>query len=250
VGGLGKVVFMNNEQWTIPLKIKRALLDALFPIHCLGCEKEGCWLCPDCRGAICAKPLFLCPGCGCFSPGGTTHVRCAERTPLSALVSPYHYANPTVRRLIKEYKYHGAAEIEKILIALTVSASEKMRTLLPQHATVVALPLHASRERMRGFNQAATIANALAGVIGAKTGTSLKRLKRTEEQARLKTAERHENCQKAFSSTPIAGDVVLVDDVITSGATMRAAAMALKEAGARTVTGFALAHGRGNRLAG
>lgn len=223
-------------------------MDALFPIHCLGCGKEGGWLCADCFSAIRPLPLFLCPGCGRESAGGTTHPRCAKLTPLSALISPYHYADPSVRRLIKEYKYHGATEIEKILIGLTVSGVNKLRTLFPGSAVVAPMPLHASRERERGFNQSATIGGAVASVLGAKMSAHLKRVRRTEEQARLSPEERDENCRRAFSCSPIEGDVILVDDVITSGETMRAAASALRAAGADRVIGFALAHGRGDRL--
>ena len=223
-------------------------MDALFPIYCLGCEKEGGWLCADCLSAISAKPLFLCPGCGLASAGGTTHRRCADDTPLAALISPYHYADPPVRRLIKEYKYHGAGEIEKILCGLTASGVDKLKTLFPAPAMVVPMPLHASRERLRGFNQAATIGGVVAERLKLKTATPLKRRKRTEEQARLDPAERRENCRRAFACAPMSGDVILVDDVVTSGETLRAAAQALRDAGASRVIAFALAHGRGDRL--
>jgi ComF family protein len=239
---------MDNGPWTIPTKIKRAFLDALFPIYCLGCDKEGGWLCSDCQSAISAKPLFLCPGCGLASAGGVVHSRCADDTPLAALISPYHYADPKVRRLIKEYKYHGAREIERILCGLTASGVNKLKTLFPASAVIVPMPLHASRERWRGFNQAATIGSVVAQTLGLTMSSPLHRRKKTEEQARLETAERRENCQRAFFSAPVTGDVVLVDDVITSGETLRSAAQALRDAGASRVIGFALAHGQGDRL--
>jgi len=229
-------------------KAKRAFLDALFPIYCAGCRREGYWLCPDCTAAIRIMPLFLCPGCGRLSPGGMTHPRCSTLTPLSALVSPYHYANPSIRRLIKDYKYHGALPIERLLVGLTGNGARSLRTLFPQEAVIVPMPLYGSRERERGFNQAATLARALGQALSLKVAMPLSRIRRTEEQARLTSAERRENCQRAFACTPLAGDYILVDDVVTSGATMRAAAEALKKAGARRVTGFALAHGRGDRF--
>ena len=177
-----------------------------------------------------------------------THLRCASLTPLSALISPYHYAEPAVRRLIKEFKYHGATEIEKILVGLTASGVNKLRTLFPTTAIVVPMPLHLSRERARGFNQAAILGGVVSETLGTKMSMPLKRVKRTEEQARLSTPERNENCRRAFLSAPVSGDVILVDDVITSGETMAAAAQALRDAGASRVFGFALAHGRGDRL--
>lgn len=223
-------------------------MDALFPIYCLGCHKEGCWLCVDCHSLIKIKHLNLCPGCGLASVGGLTHGVCKSLTPLDALVSPYHYADPVLRGLIKEYKYHGAIEIEKVLSGLSSSAVMAGRTLLPQKAIVVPMPLHASRERMRGFNQALSLSKTIAQALNFSVTEPVSRTRRTAEQASLSSVERSVNCNKAFESIAITGEVILVDDVITSGATMNAAATALKKAGATRVIGFALAHGSGNRL--
>lgn len=178
-----------------------------------------------------------------------THSRCRGASGLDALVSPYHYANPALRRLIKEFKYRGSPEIGNIIVNLTSASAQSLFTLFPKEAVVVPLPLHRSRERQRGFNQAATIGKALADALDLHMSPLLVRVRRTEEQARLSTAERMENCRRAFSAPrEIAGHVVLVDDVVTSGATMSAAAEAIKRAGALSVTGFALAHGRGDRF--
>lgn len=102
---------------------------------------------------------------------------------------------------------------------------------------------------MRGFNQAERLAAAVAETLSLRMEKPLKRVKATDEQARLKLSERHANCLSAFLSTPLCGDYILVDDVVTTGATMKAAAMAMKAAGAHTVIGFALAHGSGDELA-
>lgn len=192
--------------------------------------------------------MYLCAGCGRAAPGGVTHERCRRRTPLDALVSPYHYADPLMRSLIKEYKYHGAAEIGRILSGLAAVGARSLFTLLPAGAAIVAMPLHGSRERWRGFNQTAVLAQAVAAALGAKTSAPLVRARRTEEQAQLDIGEREKNCGRAFKCAKIVGEAVLVDDVVTSGATLRAAALAMKKAGASKVTGFALAHGRGDRL--
>jgi ComF family protein len=243
---LGKITVENFK--TQFAQAKRAFLDALFPIHCLGCGKEGGWLCADCLGAVRISPLLLCPGCGRFSPAGTTHRACDKSTPLDALVSFYHYADPVLRGLVKEYKYHGAADIENILAGLTAAGVRSHRTFFSEKAVVVPMPLHPSRERERGFNQAAAIGAATARALGVATAQPLSRVRRTAEQARLSAAQRGENCDRAFKSVPLVGEIILVDDVITSGATMAAAAKALKKAGAQRVTGFAFAHGSGDRF--
>ena len=88
----------------------------------------------------------------------------------------------------------------------------------------------------------------LDAAIAEAKAKNMEAQKRTEEQARLSPAERRENCRRAFVSAPVTGDIILVDDVVTSGETLAAAASALKAAGARRVFAFALAHGRGDRL--
>ena len=223
-------------------------MDALFPIYCFGCQKEGCWVCTDCHSVIKIAPLNLCPGCGLASAGGMTHVACRGLTSLDALVSPYHYANPVLRALLKEYKYHGAVEIEKILSGFASAAVFKTRTFFPGKAVVVPMPLHPSRERMRGFNQSMSLTKSIAQTLSFAVAEPVSRVRRTSEQALLTTTERNINCREAFKSINITGEVVLVDDVVTSGATMNAAAKALKMAGAARVIGFALAHGSGDRL--
>jgi ComF family protein len=228
---------------------KRAFLNALFPINCCGCGKEGTWACPDCLAALRIMPLNLCPGCGRVSPAGVRHGSCRKKTDLDALVSPYHYADPFVRGLIKDYKYHGALEIEKVLKALAANGARTLATGFPKAASVVPLPLHVSRERERGFNQAERLAQAVAEALGATVVAPLVRVRKTAEQAKLAVAQRQKNCHGAFSCKNVSGDFILVDDVVTSGETMKAAATALKKAGARTVAGFALAHGHGDLLA-
>ncbi len=227
-------------------QIKRAFLDALFPIHCFGCESEGVRLCADCLSSIRVMPLMLCPGCGRAAPGGRTHAACRAKTPLAALVSPYHYADPRLRGLIKEYKYHGARDIERLLSGLTAAGVRALLPFLPRAAQIVPMPLYPARERARGFNQASVLGAVVAQTLGGKMEKPLSRIRRTDEQARLSVLERMENCHRAFSSAPVSGICLLIDDVVTSGATMRAAAEELKKAGAHEVVGFALAHGRGD----
>lgn len=239
---------MNHEQFNLK-RIKRAFLDALFPIHCHGCGREGERACAACLAGLRLIPLNLCPACGRDAAGGTRHRRCADDSSLDALISPYHYANPLLRGLIKDYKYHGAVDIAKILSALAAVGTRALKTRFPTSAAVITMPLYAARERTRGFNQAACLARAVADALGCEVINPLTRIRRTKEQASLTPKERQINCRQAFSCAPVSGEIILVDDVVTSGETMEAAAAAIKKAGATRVTGFALAHGAGNQLA-
>ncbi len=225
-------------------QILRAALDAVLPVYCVGCKEEGKILCANCRSAITRAPLFICSACGLFSPAGTTHPDCQTKTPLSSLIAPYPYANPLVRNLIKNFKYRGAGESKKIIADLSAASANALRLLFSENAIVVAMPLHIRRERERGFNQSEVIGRAVATALGFKFDSEIIcRTRRTDEQARLPFHERAENCENAFRAKPTSGTIILVDDVVTTGATMKAAALALKSAGAERVVGFALTHG-------
>jgi ComF family protein len=225
-------------------RLLRFALDAVFPVYCVGCNREGNILCANCRSAIYRAPLLVCSACGRFSPGGITHSACRTATPLAALIAPYPYANPLVRKLIKNFKYRGSGESKKIVENFSASSVNALRLMFPAAATVVAMPLHPRRERERGFNQSEIIGRAVAEALGFEFDAGLvRRVRRTDEQARLPFHERAENCANAFYAKPASGTIVLVDDVVTTGATMKAAALALRAAGAERVVGFALAHG-------
>jgi len=107
------------------------------------------------------------------------------------------------------------------------------------------VPLYPRRERERGYNQAKIIGQLLAGKLGCSFApNALQRVRATRQQAALSRSERAENVRGAFISRCLpAENIILVDDVFTTGATMNACASALKAAGARRVWGFALAKG-------
>jgi ComF family protein len=106
---------------------------------------------------------------------------------------------------------------------------------------VCPVPLHWSRYLRRGYNQSALLAKLLAKALEAPYGCPLRRTRRTRQQAKLSRAERFANVQGAFVSRPVSGQILLVDDVITSGATGEACRLALKQAGAREVKIIAIA---------
>ena len=110
---------------------------------------------------------------------------------------------------------------------------------------VCAVPLHASRRRERGYNQAELVAKEAARCLGKPYKSLLKRTRATGQQARLEAGEREENVAGAFSASPVRGArVLLVDDVVTSGATTTECSLALLEAGASYVYVAAVARAR------
>ena len=94
-------------------------MDALFPIFCLGCEREGVWLCSDCQSAIRPLPLFLCPGCGRMSPGNGESV--------DAIAAAYNAAAAAA----------GAPTVAEIEKAAEVDPEQERRTLLESIAPML-----------------------------------------------------------------------------------------------------------------
>ena len=138
-----------------------------------------------------------------------------------------------LRDIVHALKYDGRRSLARPLAAMM---ARNGADVLAGADAVVPVPLHPSRRRQRGFDQAMDLSNAL----GCELCVALRRVRATESQASLPAAQRHRNVRKAFQATRRAESlrgaiVVLVDDVSTTGATLDACAVALKAAGVREV---------------
>jgi predicted amidophosphoribosyltransferase len=154
------------------------------------------------------------------------------------------YRDPVLRAAIEQAKYVGDQDVWRVIDGWIHGAT--IEALLPAGPwTICPIPLHKARARERGFNQAERMARILAGVTGWPSEMLLSRMFWTDPQARKQNQERClGDLEGIFEVTnwPSAR-ILLCDDVLTSGATMDAAARALKAAGACEVWGFALAMG-------
>lgn len=227
--------------------VRSFILDLIFPKLCLGCRAEGDFLCRDCRGRL----LFSAPSCPVCSRrnfDGILCGPCAEKTKLSRFLAPFSYRDPLIRELIQAYKYGGVQEL-KMLFADEIDAFLNFYAVRPHGPAALApIPLHRSRQRERGFNQALLIAEELGRRLGLPVIQPLRRRQPTDQQIDMKSyAERKRNVAGAFAVSNVEAvaerTVILVDDVLTSGATMFEAARVLREGGARTVWAIVIAKG-------
>ena len=203
------------------------LLDALAPRRCAGCSMPA-------PGAVCAACVELC---------GILQRPRARLTPYGACHAALPF-EPPVRGIVHHLKYRGHRDAAAVLGALVVERLWDVLRGTHPPALVVPVPLGRRRRRARGYNQAALLAEALALQAGLPCDDSAVRLRETAPQVGRTAATRHANLDQAFAwrGSPLAGAAVwLVDDVVTTGATLAAAATALQQAGAGRIDGVAAA---------
>ncbi len=149
--------------------------------------------------------------------------------------SPLRYEG-VGKEAVHAFKYHGYTRVVGRLMApLMVAAVDDRYDL------AVPVPLHSSRRRRRGFNQAELMARAVAERMEADFSDKLKAVRRTRDQVELSATERRRNVEGAFRARgPVEGKVLLVDDVFTTGATLSAGAGVLLRAGAEEVHALTL----------
>jgi ComF family protein len=224
-------------------KLKGIALDLLFPRWCIGCGREGDFLCPACLKSLPRISPPLCPRCGRPQSRDTLCPGCAGwQAEIDGIRSPFRF-DGVIRQAIHELKYRNLRAVAGLFARLL----NDYLTANPVPAEVVAaVPLHPKRLRERGYNQSYLLARELAKLSRLPlVEDCLIRERHSLPQARTATAsERRTNVANAFACRDrrLEGkQVLLIDDVSTSGATLDACARALKKAGATTVWGLALA---------
>lgn len=188
------------------------VLNVLFPRRCLNCGKIGRYFCFECRKTI-------------------QYIHHSTQP-----ISFFRYEG-IVQKAIKTLKYRFVSDLAEEFISLIPPFD------FPQSSTLIPIPLHASRFRQRGFNQAEVLGRLIAEKLHIPMRTDiLKRTKKTTAQVEMKKrTERLKNMENVFSATRSPERILLFDDVYTTGATMRSAAQALKRAGADFVWSMTMA---------
>ena len=226
---------------TILSSLTGSILDLLFPLHCVVCNREGRFLCEGCEATL---PRLKRPYCSVRAAPERERLChwCATDPPaIDGIRAPY-LMDGAVRDMVYRLKYQnlraGASDLGRLLAACLESNPMPADVLMP-------VPLHKRRERERGFNQSELLTRETGKRTGIPVDTrALRRTKHRPPQVSIEGhEERRRNIEEAFEcATEVEGaNVLLIDDVVTIGSTMSACASALKAAGARSVWGLALA---------
>jgi ComF family protein len=222
------------------------LQDLLFPQRCVSCGQIGSLLCDECQQKIDPVSPPWCPLCG--YPAKDNHLcqRC-RHSPLAldGIRSVAFFEGP-LRKAMHALKYRGLRAVAAPLGGLM--AAYWRRNPLPADL-IVPVPLHRHRERTRGYNQADLLALALADQIDLPVCDDwLIRTHNTSPQIDLDAEARKMNVAGAFrareNETLVGRRVLLIDDVCTTGATLEACSVPLRQAGAGSVWAFTLGRAR------
>lgn len=185
--------------------------------------------------------------------GGLTHPVCKTRYSIDGVFPSLGYKG-VVKKLVYVFKYPPhLTDLQEQLVDLLyegIIQKEQFVALLNDSAVLIPIPLHASKFRKRGYNQANLLAEGLGKRFNIPVGDCLKRVKSTKTQVGLSKEDRKLNITEAFagkddfsSLAKLYKHAFLIDDVVTSGSTLREAAKMLKKAGFANVWGVTLAHG-------
>jgi ComF family protein len=223
----------------------KALFDFLFPPICLGCDKEidKGLICNQCINQIYTSALGVCARCGYPLKHNESCKHCRTNVILPRTRALGGYTEP-FSPLIHALKYQGKKSLAEIF-GRGLTGLLNSDPILKQADGIIPIPLHPSRQRERGYNQTELLAKEISSQIGIPIMSALKRKKNTKSQTTLDGVKRQKNMLDAFAvkdnSTILNKKVILIDDVITSGATINSAAQALLNGGAKEVYGLVIA---------
>jgi ComF family protein len=211
-------------------------LDWLFPPTCGGCGNPGSRWCPDCQKKVQVVVGSICAVCGLPQPGSGLCERCLQKTPAFKFLRSWAIFENPIQGALHRLKYRRD-------IGMGEAISNQM-TGFVQHLgwpvdTMIPIPLGKNRLKERGYNQVAMVARPLSIQFGLDyCPSALVRARETRSQVGLSASERQENVSNAFLADrkKVNGrNILLMDDVSTTGATLSSAAEALYASGAKDV---------------
>lgn len=223
------------------------LKDIFFPAYCLGCDKEGEFVCADCYKTLSHRGVFCCPVCHQENLDGSCCDWCKDKTVVDKHVAVLLYREENlIGKIMHSFKYQYTEDISSVFESLIKDFFGHYNIEIDY---IVPVPLHKRRYVERGFNQAEKIAEIVSKELNKPLQNILRRKRHTKQQAKLSRNDRLENLKGAFeldnkANVDLKNKVVLlVDDVFTTGSTMGECALVLKNSGVREVVGFSVARG-------
>jgi len=241
-------------------KTKSFLLNLFLPKFCLGCKKEGSYLCDDCRALLDISEFNYCL---CEAQGlpkrfisSREHQftmkcqNCSNKT-LSGLYFALSYKEKSLaRKLIHQFKYEPyLKDLSETLASVLIEhfvLTGKNKNEIWENSALIPVPLDNKKIKSRGYNQSEELAKELAKVLKVPVLTDvLMKIKITESQMGLNKEQRAKNLQGAFTITnaPLlqGKKIFLIDDVYTTGSTLEECARVLRNAGAKQIWGITIA---------
>lgn len=223
------------------------ILDLLFPKWCLVCERVGSYLCYRCRTKLEYVSIDGCLYCDKITDHGMTHLNCQRKLGIDGIQSFLYYSEE-MQKVMKELKYSQVRDAyQEIFWSLNPEIVSKIAVYGNYRPSVYIqpLPLHNRRLRDRGFNQAELFANYISHISNIPVIDALERVKDMPQQVRQGSRwQRFINSRNAFRVKKTAEmkgkTIVLFDDVITTGSTVKEACRTLKMAGATHVFALSL----------
>jgi len=237
---------MHSNGLTLVKTLGTDLLDFIFPGYCYICNlslpNPDKYLCSRCLEKLPVLRTPFCSSCKIFLDDLPAGHNCQR--PLHSVYSLWTFAEG-VETLVHKFKYEGKVGLGKKL-GQFLAQQLSTQSFWTEMETIIPVPLHPSRIRERGYNQAEVLAQSIADCTEVKLASkALRRCRNTKDQTRLSAAERKENVKDAFRVSEGIDlskmTIMLVDDVITTGATLNECAKTLKQKGAKKVYASTLA---------
>ena len=237
--------YVYNRKTASMLKdLLNYVLHPLFPVKCVGCGKEYAYLCYECANKIELIRTDTCPKCGKISPNSRLCKTCqsSRKFHFNAVFVGSRYDSGPIKEMLYLFKYEGITALCEVLSEV---AAQRVKNRINPDVVVVPVPISGSRFKKRGYNQSEFLARQISKTLKLSGGNALIRVRDTKSQVGLSKEERAENVKDSFECVDkrlVKGqEVLLIDDVATTFATLNECAKVLKGAGAKSVTGLVVA---------
>jgi ComF family protein len=238
---------------TEKFKLIQWFFDCVFPKECVVCTYEGDYWCYKCQNDCSSNYPFKCFGCQKLNEVSGLCRDCQPKYSFDGIIIAADYEDEIIGTIIRTFKYRF---IKSLSVGLALILKKKLEIFLqkPQSgflidkhffsAVVIGMPLSNRRQRWREFNQADLLASHIAHFCNLEQSKNFLFREHRKPQAKLSSTERLHNLAESFFVSGSSPElVIIVDDVVTTGASLNEAARALKQAGALEVWGLVVAKG-------